>query len=72
MNQFKMLYDYILENYGLDGVSGRLIRNILNYVETQGFVDNEDNISHLHSLLDFAFGLSKEEIKAAILSSVAA
>ena len=66
MEQFRKLYDYILENFNLDGTSCRLVQNILNYVEAQGFTDEEDDILHLHGLLGCAFGLEKSEIEGNI------
>ena len=68
MNQFENLAIYIAENYYLNYTSSLLVRNILNYVELQGFTDNEDNIAALNFLLGealFSKGvpLSAEEIR---------
>jgi hypothetical protein len=56
-------YDYIVENYNLDRTSCRLIKNIISYVERQGFVDQEDNYRHLNRLMCGAFGLKEREIR---------
>jgi len=45
-------YDYIRENYNLADETYRLIRNIIDYVEMQGFVDAKDGQSHMRCLLD--------------------
>lgn len=57
------LYEYIIENYNLDGTVCRLVRNIIEYVAAEDFVDAEDAQRHLWSLLDGAFGLEEWEIK---------
>ncbi|MCL2447245.1 MAG: hypothetical protein FWD06_10815 [Oscillospiraceae bacterium] len=56
------LYDYIQENFAVDGTASRLIRNILDHVEAQEFSDSKLAQHHLHALLDGAFGLTVEEI----------
>ena len=56
-------YDYITDTFDLDGTSGRLVRNIIEYVADQCFVDAEDAHTHLQSLLDGAFGIEKQEIE---------
>ena len=56
-------YDYILENFNLDGAASRLVHNIIEYVEIQGFVDPEDSQDHLKLLLGGAFGIEDYEIK---------
>ncbi|MCL2447295.1 MAG: hypothetical protein FWD06_11070 [Oscillospiraceae bacterium] len=56
------LYDYIQENFSLDGTASRLVQNILDYVEAQEFSDTKLAQHHLHALLDGTFGLTKEEI----------
>lgn len=58
-------YNHIIENYNLDGASSRLVRNIIEYVNLQGFVDQEDTHDHLFQLLDGAFGLEEKEVKQA-------
>ena len=57
------LYDYIQENFDLDGTASRLIQNILDYVEAEDFVDAEDAHTHLWALLGGAFGLTKQELE---------
>jgi len=56
-------YDYIVENFNLDGASCRLIRNIITYVAEQSFVDHGDVHRHLAMLLDGTIGLTDKEIK---------
>ena len=56
-------YDYILENYSLDGTSSRLVRNIIEHVRDENFVDEEDAHAHLESLLGGAFGIEGHEIR---------
>ena len=56
-------YDYIVENFNLNGTACRLIKNILNYIEEQGFADQDKNYRHLCMLLDGTIGLSDREIK---------
>lgn len=56
-------YDYIMENFNLDGAASRLAHNIIEYVKDQEFVDAEDAQAHLKSLLDGAFGIADHDIK---------
>ena len=62
MNE-REFYDYIIEHFNLDGTANRLIRNIIEYIRDQEFVDAEDAQYHLKSLLDGAFGITEHEIK---------
>jgi len=55
-------YDYLQEKFILDGTASRLIRNILDYVEAENFVEAEDARAHLWTLLDGAFGLTEKEV----------
>jgi len=57
------LFNYIQKHYNLDGTSSRLVNNIIQYVESQGFVDAEDAHAHLSSLLRGAFGIMKREVQ---------
>jgi len=56
-------YDYIMENFNLDGTASRLVDNIITYVKDENFVDAEDAHTHLISLLGGAFGIEDSEIK---------
>ena len=72
MNRFSNLFYYIGNNYYLNITSEFLVRNILNYVELQGFVNDEECIDALSCLLgdaifDMGVALSKEEIKAQVI-----
>jgi len=58
----KEFYNYIMENYTLDGTATRLVKNIIEYIKVQDFVDTEDAQHYLKSLLDGAFGIKEHEI----------
>jgi len=55
-------YNYIQEQFHLGGAAGRLVLNIIKYVEEQGFVGAEDARAHLLSLLDGTFGIEEHEV----------
>jgi len=57
-------YNYIIENFNISGSAARLINNILDYAESQGF-DEEELYNYLCSMLDGTIGLSDNEIKRA-------
>ena len=59
----KEFYDYIQEKFTIDGVSSRLIDNILGYAELQGWEDKKDLHNYLSYMFDGTIGLSKKEIK---------
>ena len=66
----KEFYSYIShsfasdhDSFGLDSASLALVRNILDYIDIQEFVDDEDARRHLNCLLDGAIGLEEWEIK---------
>lgn len=65
MNRRQFL-DYINENFNISGEAGRLINNILHYVESQGMDENEQYLT-LCELLDGAIGLSDAELKRVCL-----
>ena len=54
--------EYIEENFDISGEAGRLIDNILSFVENNYFDDNEQ-YRVLCELLDGTIGLSDSEIK---------
>lgn len=58
-------YEYVRENFTLDGTSLRLIRNILDYVAVQGCPYKEQQ-ALLSALLD-GFGLTEEEFRTVML-----
>lgn len=62
----RQFYDYIIENFDISGEAGRLINNILHYVESQGMDENEQYLT-LYELLDGAIGLSDAELKKVCL-----
>ena len=62
----RQFYDYINENFDISGEAGRLINNILCYVESQGMTENEQYLT-LCELLDGAIGLSDAELKKVYL-----
>ena len=53
---------YIDENFSIDGSAKRLIKNILDYVETHIEGENEQYLA-LCDLLDNTIGVSDAEIK---------
>lgn len=55
-------YNYLQENFILDGTVSRLVHNILEYVEAENFIDVKDARTHLWSLLGGAFGLTEKEL----------
>lgn len=61
----KEFYNYIVENFTLDGVARRLVGNIVSYVNNLGLADQEDVHDHLDQLLDGAFGIERGEIERA-------
>jgi len=61
-------YDYLVENYNLDGAACRLIDNIICYVDSQDFADERDAHRSLWSLLDGAIGVTEQEIEIYTLS----
>ena len=65
MNRRQFL-DYINENFNISGEAGRLINNILHYVESQGMTENEQYLT-LCELLDGTIGLSDAELKKVCL-----
>ena len=62
----RQFYDYIIENFDISGEAGRLINNILHYVESQGMTENEQYLT-LCELLDGTIGLSDAELKKVCL-----
>ena len=57
----KEFYNYIMENYTLDDTAARLVKNIIEYIKVQDFVDAEDAQYHLKSLFNGAFGIEEHE-----------
>ena len=62
----RQFYNYILENFDISGEAGRLINNILCYIESQGMEENEQYRT-LCSLLDGTIGLTDNELKRVYL-----
>lgn len=58
----KEFMQYIDENFSCDGAAKRLIKNILDYVETHIREENEQYLA-LCDLLDGTIGLSDMEIR---------
>lgn len=54
--------EYVEENFNISGEAGRLINNILSYVENN-FYDENEQYETLCLLLDNTIGLSDNEIK---------
>ena len=62
MRYTQEFYHYLQENFTFDGTASRLVRNILEYIEAESFIDAEDARTHLWSLLGGAFGLTEQEL----------
>lgn len=58
----EQFYNYIVENFAISGEAGRLIDNILHYVETY-YIKKNEQYNALCSLLDGTIGLTDNEIK---------
>lgn len=58
----EQFFNYILENFNISGAAGRLIDNILQFVETR-YTDENEQYNALCSLLDGTIGLTYNEIK---------
>ena len=58
----EQFYQYILDNFSISGEAGRLINNILHFVEENYTEENEQYMA-LCDLLDGTIGLSDAEIK---------
>ena len=60
------LYDYIRENFSLNGTSQRLIYDALDYIKTQNTTCISEEISAIYSLVG-SIGISESEIGAFVL-----
>lgn len=58
----EQFYNYILENFNIDGTAGRLIDNILQFVEVN-YPEENEQYNVLCSLLHGTIGLTDNEIK---------
>ena len=58
----EQFYEYILENFSIDGATGRLINNILHFVE-ENYTEENEQYRALCDLLDGTIGLSDAEIR---------
>ena len=58
----EQFYQYILDNFSISGEAGRLINNILHFVE-ENYTDENEQYKALCDLLDGTIGLSDAEIK---------
>ena len=58
----EQFYQYILDNFSISGEAGRLINNILHFVE-ENYTDENDQYKALCDLLDGTIGLSDAEIR---------
>lgn len=63
------LCEYIAEHFTLSSEAVRLVKNIIDYVAAQGFVDLEDNVSHLYAMLE-AIGITEDEIRTVLREEV--
>ena len=58
----EQFYQYILDNFSISGEAGRLINNILHFVE-ENYTEENEQYRVLCDLLDGTIGLSDAEIK---------
>ncbi len=58
----EQFYNYILENFNISGEVGRLISNILLFVE-ENYIEENEQYKVLCKLLDGTIGLSDQEIR---------
>ena len=58
----EQFYQYILDNFSISGEAGRLINNILHFVE-ENYTEENEQYRVLCDLLDWTIGLSDAEIK---------
>lgn len=58
----EQFYNYIVENFTISGEAGRLIDNILQFVETH-YPEENEQYNALCSLLDGTIGITDNEIK---------
>ena len=58
----EQFYNYILENFNVSGEEGRMINNILQFVELH-YPEKNEQYNALCSLLDGTIGLTENEIK---------
>ena len=58
----EQFYQYILDNFSISGETGRLINNILHFVE-ENYTDENEQYKALCDLLDGTIGLSDAEIR---------
>lgn len=58
----EQFYQYILDNFSISGEAGRLINNILHFVE-ENYTEENEQYRVLCDLLDGTIGLSDMEIK---------
>lgn len=56
-------YNYILENFQIDGATVRLINNILVFVENNYPVEFNQQYDILAELLDGTIGITSDELK---------
>lgn len=56
-------YNYILENFQIDGATARLINNILIFVENNYPVEFNQQYDILAELLDGTIGITSDELK---------
>ncbi len=59
----KEFYNYIMETYELDAIAARLVKNIIDYIQGEGYIDAEDAHRQLRFLFSDTFGINDEDIK---------
>ena len=53
-------FNWILENFSVDGPAGRIISNILEYADD---LSGEEQVEFMTAMLDGTIGLDEEEIR---------
>ncbi len=53
-------FNWILENFSVDGAAGRIISNILEYADD---LSEEEQVEFMNKMLDGTIGLTEDEIE---------
>lgn len=60
-------FNWILENFSVDGAAGRIISNILEYADD---LSEEEQVEFMNKMLDGTIGLTEDEIENPLLECV--
>ena len=61
MGSLEDAYEWLLENFNIDGTAGRIIHNVLEYADN---MTGEEQHEFLTKILDGTIGLSDHEIRS--------